>query len=107
MNEIIYGPGGFDPSHPNGNIIEQVVDNGDGTGTRTLYGPDGQVTGTEALTGLPIPDPPAADPPAADPAAVLATVGASLAAIPANATSTQMRSTLRTLGEQITESIPT
>jgi hypothetical protein len=57
MNEITYGPGGFDPSHPNGNIIEQVVDNGDGTGTRTLYGPDGQVTGTEALTGLPIPDP--------------------------------------------------
>jgi len=35
MNEITYGPGGFDPSHPNGNIIEQVVDNGDGTGTRT------------------------------------------------------------------------
>jgi len=61
MNEITYGPGGFDPSHPNGNIIEQVVDNGDGTGTRTLYGPDGQVTGTEALTGLPIPDPPAAE----------------------------------------------
>ena len=61
MNEITYGPGGFDPSHPNGNIIEQVVDNGDGTGTRTIYGPDGQVTGTEALTGLPIPDPPAAE----------------------------------------------
>lgn len=70
MNEITYGPGGFDPSHPNGNIIEQVVDNGDGTGTRTLYGPDGQVTGTEALTGLPIPDPPAADPAAAVLAAV-------------------------------------
>jgi len=102
MNEIIYSPGGFDPSHPNGNIIEQVVDNGDGTGTRTLYGPDGQVTGTEQVTGLPVPDPPVVDP-----AAVLAAVGASLAAIPANATSTQMRSTLRTLGEQITESIPT
>ena len=60
MNETTYGPGGFDPSHPNGNIIEQVVDHGDGTGTRTLYGPDGQVTGTEALTGLPVP--PAVEP---------------------------------------------
>lgn len=49
----------------NGVLLWEVVDNGDGTGTRTLYGPDGQVTGTEALTGLPIPDPPAADPAAA------------------------------------------
>ena len=102
MNEIIYGPGGFDPSHPNGNIVEQVVDHGDGTATRTFYDADGEVTGTEVLTGLPI-----HDPPVADPAAVLAAVGASLAAIPANATSTQMRSTLRTLGEQITAAIPT
>jgi len=92
---------------PDGQVVEQTIDHGDGTGLRTLYDADGQVTGTEALTGLPIPDPPAADPPAADPAAVLATVGASLAAIPANATSTQMRSTLRTLGEQITAAIPT
>jgi len=69
MNETSYGPGGFDPSHPNGNIIEQVVDHGDGTATRTFYGADGQVTGTEVLTGLPIPDV------AADPAAsVLAAV---------------------------------
>ena len=57
MNEIIYGSGGFDPSHPNGNIIEQVVDNGDGTGTRTTYDADGQVAGTEELTGLPNPEP--------------------------------------------------
>ena len=85
-----------------GRILSTTTDNGDGTGTRTFYGPDGEVTGTEVLTGLPI-----HDPPVADPAAVLAAVGASLAAIPANATSTQMRSTLRTLGEQITESIPT
>ena len=102
MNETSYGPGGYDPTHPNGNIVEQVVDHGDGTATRTLYDTDGQVTGTEQVTGLPVPDPPVVDP-----AAVLAAVGASLAAIPANATSTQMRSTLRTLGEQITESIPT
>ena len=69
MNETSYGPGGYDPTHPNGNIIEQVVDHGDGTGLRTTYGADGQVTGTEVLTGLPIPDV------AADPAAsVLAAV---------------------------------
>lgn len=83
-----------------GHIVERIVDNGDGTATRTLYDTDGQVTGTEQVTGLPVPDPPVVDP-----AAVLAAVGASLAAIPANATSTQMRSTLRTLGEQITEAI--
>jgi len=53
-----------------GNVVERVVDHGDGTGLRTLYGPDGQVTGTEALTGLPIPDPPAADPAAGVLAAV-------------------------------------
>lgn len=79
-----------------------VVGNGDGTATRTTYDPQGQPTGSEQVTGLPI-----HDPPVADPAAVLAAVGASLAAIPANATSTQMRSTLRTLGEQITAAIPT
>ena len=56
---VIFGPGGA--------VIESCTDNGDGTGTRTLYGPDGQVTGTEALTGLPIPDV------AADPAASVLT----------------------------------
>ena len=39
----------------NGNIVEQVVDNGDGTGTRTVFDADGNVTATEQLTGLPIP----------------------------------------------------
>ena len=38
-----------------GNIIEQTVDNGDGTGTRTTYDADGNVTSVEQLTGLPIP----------------------------------------------------
>ena len=41
-----------------GNIVEQTVDNGDGTGTRTVYDGDGTVTSTEQLTGLPIPVPP-------------------------------------------------
>jgi len=38
-----------------GNIVEQTVDNGDGTGTRTTFDADGNVTSVEQLTGLPIP----------------------------------------------------
>jgi YD repeat-containing protein len=37
-----------------GRIVEQTVDNGDGTGTRTTYDSDGNVTATEQLTGLPV-----------------------------------------------------
>ena len=50
-----YGFGGYDPDLPNGNIVEQTVDNGDGTGTRQTFDADGNVTATEQLTGLPIP----------------------------------------------------
>ena len=39
----------------NDNIVEQTVDNGDGTGTRTTYDADGNVTSVEQLSGLPIP----------------------------------------------------
>lgn len=35
----------------------ETVDNGDGTGTRTTYHPDGTVDTVEQLTGLPIPEP--------------------------------------------------
>ena len=45
-----------------GVLIEQTVDNGDGTGTRTTFHPDGTVDTTEQLTGLPIPPPPEPDP---------------------------------------------
>ena len=45
-----------------GEIVEQTVDNGDGTGTRTVYDADGNVTSTEQLTGLPIPESPEPDP---------------------------------------------
>ena len=38
----------------NGNIVEQTVDNLDGTGTRTVYDADGNVTSVEQLTGLPV-----------------------------------------------------
>ena len=53
-----YGIGGYDPKHPNGNVVEQTVDNGDGTGTRTHFDADGNVTSTENLTDLPIYVPP-------------------------------------------------
>jgi YD repeat-containing protein len=55
---ITYGVGGYNPDLPNGNIVEQTVDNLDGTGTRTTYDADGNVTSVEQLTGLPIPVPP-------------------------------------------------
>ena len=45
-----------------GNIVERIVDNGDGTGTRTTFHPDGTVDTVEQLTGLPIPPPPEPDP---------------------------------------------
>jgi hypothetical protein len=46
----------------NGNIVEQTVDNGDGTGTRTTFNADGTVDTVEQLTGLPIPEPEPPDP---------------------------------------------
>ena len=46
----------------NGVLIEQTVDNLDGTGTRTTFHADGTVDTVEQLTGLPIPPPPEPDP---------------------------------------------
>ena len=42
----------------NGILIERTVDNGDGTGVRTTFDQNGNVTSTEQLSGLPIPQPP-------------------------------------------------
>ena len=42
----------------NDNIVEQTVDNGDGTGVLTTYKADGMVDTVTQLTGLPIPTPP-------------------------------------------------
>lgn len=36
----------------------EIADNGDGTGVRTTFDADGNVTSTEALTGLPVPEVP-------------------------------------------------
>ena len=40
----------------------ETVDNGDGTGTRTTFDADGNVTSVEQLTDLPIPQPPEPSP---------------------------------------------
>ncbi|MBP7630285.1 MAG: hypothetical protein KA758_07525 [Acidimicrobiales bacterium] len=37
-----------------GHMVEQTVDHGDGTGTRTVYNEAGQVVSTGAVTGLPV-----------------------------------------------------
>ena len=59
MNSITYGIGGELSDHPNGNVVERIVDNGDGTGTRTTYDEHGNETSVEQLTDLPISDLPA------------------------------------------------
>ena len=41
MNSITYGIGGELPDHPNGNIVERIIDNGDGTGVHIRYADDG------------------------------------------------------------------
>lgn len=55
MNVTVYGPDGA-------TLLETLEDHGDGTGTRTLYAPDGTPSSTEAVTGLPVETPPATDP---------------------------------------------
>lgn len=63
MNEnITYSVGGYLPEHPNGNVIERCVDNGDGTGTLTTYDSDGEVVSVEELSGLPVAEPEPIDP---------------------------------------------
>ena len=42
-----------------GVLAAEIIDHGDGTGTRTTYDEHGNETSTVNLTGLPIPDLPA------------------------------------------------
>ena len=49
MNQHVY---------TNGILVERTIDNDDGTGTRTTFDADGNVTSVEQLSGLPIPQPP-------------------------------------------------
>jgi hypothetical protein len=41
----------------NGVLVERTIDYGDGTGQHIRFNPDGTVAATEALTGLPVPEP--------------------------------------------------
>lgn len=54
---VTYGPGGYDPAHPNDNIVQTIEDNGDGTGQLTVFGPDGAIEFVEQRTDLPLPEP--------------------------------------------------
>ena len=42
-----------------GVLAAEIIDHGDGTGTRTTYDEHGNETSVEQVTGLPIPDLPA------------------------------------------------
>ena len=86
MESVTYGEGGYLKDHPNGNISERIVDNGDGTGVRTTYDADGNVTATENLTGLPIPAPAPVEVALADVAAALRDPLANLTASSASTT---------------------
>lgn len=58
MESVTYGEGGYLKDHPNGNISERIVDNGDGTGVRTTYDADGNVVAVEGVMGLPVAEAP-------------------------------------------------
>jgi len=57
MIATTYGLGGYDPDHPNGNIVEQVEDNGDGTHTRTVFDEKGNPEKSETYA-VDAPEPP-------------------------------------------------
>lgn len=92
MESVTYGEGGYLKDHPNGNISERIVDNGDGTGTRTTYDVHGNETSVEQLTGLPIPEP-VAEP--TDPVALLVSaLRDPLANLTASSASTTVRTAI-------------
>ena len=88
----------------NGNIVEQTVDNGDGTGTRTTFHLDGTINTVEQLTGLPIPPPDqvTAD---VDAAAALAAMSTALAPLTGTSTSAQQRAALLALRAAISDAL--
>ena len=60
---------------PDGQVVEQTIDHGDGTGTRTLYDTDGSVTATEQVSvKIPEPAPPSLDGQVAELVATVATL---------------------------------
>jgi len=92
MNSTTYGIGGDIADHPNHNIVERIVDHGDGTGTRTTYDEHGNETSVEQVTGLPIPEP-VAEP--TDPVALLVSaLRDPLADLTASSASTTVRTAI-------------
>ena len=92
MNSITYGIGGELSDHPNGNIVERIIDNGDGTGTRTTYDEHGNETSVEKLDDLPIVEP---EPVIVEPTAPLDAFAAKLRAeLPVATTLTKLRAVL-------------
>ncbi len=67
--------------NPDGRLIEQVIDRGDGTGTRTTYNDDGTVQHVEQITGLPVVDDTDIPPTVAELQAALAVQQATLDAL--------------------------
>jgi len=60
---------------PDGAVTESCTDHGDGTGTRTLYDTDGNVTATEQVSvEIPEPAPPSLDERVAELVATVATL---------------------------------
>lgn len=55
MNVTVYDSDGI-------TLLEQLVDNGDGTGVHTVYSTDGTIESQQTVTDLPIEEPPAPDP---------------------------------------------
>lgn len=64
-----------------GVLVTEIIDHGDGTGTRTTYRPDGTVDTVEQLTGLPIPEAEPAEITLADLSAQLAAQNATIEAL--------------------------
>ena len=72
-----------------GVLAAEIIDHGDGTGTRTTYDEHGNETSVEQLTGLPIPEPATAE-------ITLADVTAALRDPLANLTPSSESTTVRT-----------
>lgn len=76
----VYGPGGYDPDLPNGNVVERILDNGNGTGEFVTYDTSGVETSRETIS-LPTEAPPPPTPTAEERIAELEAQVAALIAI--------------------------
>lgn len=54
--DITYGPGGYFPDLPGGNLIETIEHHGDGKATRTTYEPGSEKVLTEETIDVEVPE---------------------------------------------------